>query len=120
MKRIIFACSLLLSGTAFAAPSATTTQEIEKLFNALETSNCEFFRNGDWHVAKKASKHLRRKYEYMLKKDLVTSTESFIDGAASKSSSSGTAYQVRCKPAAAVASKDWFLQRLNTLRAEKP
>jgi hypothetical protein len=119
MNRIIFAFALLLSAAASAAPSATARQEIEQLFNALETSNCEFFRNGDWYEAKKASKHLRRKYDYLLEKNLISTTESFIEGAASKSSSSGKAYQVRCKPAPAMASKDWFLQRLSQLRSSK-
>lgn len=109
--------ALLLPLTLLAqAPSTATTREIEQLFTALESSHCEFNRNGSWHDAKKASAHLRRKYDYLLKRNLVGSTETFIERAASQSSFSGKPYTVRCGGHAPVSSKSWFLEKLAKLR----
>ena len=107
---------LLFAGSATAqTPSAKTTQEVGQLFAALKQSNCEFSRNGSWYSAEKASEHLQRKYDYLLKKRLVTTTESFIDLAATKSSISGKPYQVRCGKTAPVSSSSWFKSQLNAV-----
>ena len=109
---------LVFAGSAFAqTPSAKTTQEVGQLFAALKQSNCEFSRNGTWYNAEKASEHLQRKYDYLLKKRLVTTTESFIDLAATKSSMSGKPYQVRCGKTSPVSSSSWFKSQLNALRS---
>ena len=109
---------LVFAGSAFAqTPSAKTTQEVGQLFAALKQSNCEFSRNGSWYNAEKASDHLQRKYDYLLKKRLVTTTESFIDLAATKSSISGKPYQVRCGKTAPISSTSWFKSQLNTVRS---
>ena len=110
-KALLFAALL-----PWPALAQTTSSEINQLFKALETSGCEFNRNGSWYNGQKASEHLHRKYEYLLKKGMVTSTESFIDLAASKSSMSGKAYMVRCGKSAPVQSKSWFLSKLVELR----
>jgi len=65
----------------------------------------------------KASEHPQRKYDYLLRRKLVTSTESFVDLAATKSSMSGKAYQVRCGKAAPVSSQSWFTSKLRELRS---
>jgi hypothetical protein len=107
---------LAFAGSAIAqTPSAKTTQEVGQLFAALKQSNCEFSRNGSWYSAEKASEHLQRKYDYLLKKRLVTTTESFIDLAATKSSISGKPYQVRCGKTAPVSSSSWFKSQLNAV-----
>jgi hypothetical protein len=117
MKIIAAILLLLASGTAIAqTPSHATNREIVQLFAALESSKCEFYRNGSWHNAQRASAHLHQKYSYLLKKGLVTSTESFIDLAASKSSMSGKPYLVRCGAAQPITSKLWFTNRLKELR----
>jgi len=104
---------LALSGIASAqAPSATTAREIASLFAALEASGCEFNRNGAWYDASKASKHLQRKYDYLVKKHAVGSAETFIARAASESSMTGRAYQVRCPRKEAVESRAWFQNQL--------
>ena len=118
MKISALALLFLLAGDAVAqTPSAKTTQEVGQLFAALKQSNCEFSRNGSWHNAQKASEHLQRKYDYLLKKRLVTTTESFIELAATKSSMSGKPYQVRCSKAAPVSSSSWFNSQLNAVRS---
>ena len=109
---------LFLSGAAASqTPSAVTTKEVGQLFTALKQSNCEFARNGSWYNAQKAADHLQSKYEYLLKKRLVTSTESFIELAATKSSMSGKPYQVRCGKTAPVSSSSWFKTQLNAIRS---
>ena len=109
---------LVFAGSVIAqTPSAKTTQEVGQLFAALKQSNCEFSRNGSWYNAEKASEHLQRKYDYLLKKRLVTTTESFIDLAATKSSISGKPYQVRCGKTAPVSSSSWFKSQLNAVRS---
>ena len=118
MKITALTLLFLLAGGAVAqTPSAKTIQEVGQLFAALKESNCEFSRNGSWHNAKKASEHLQRKYDYLLKKGLVTTTESFIELAATKSSMSGKPYQVRCGNAQPVSSQSWFTNKLNVLRS---
>ena len=109
---------LVFAGSVIAqTPSAKTTQEVGQLFAALKQSNCEFSRNGSWYNAEKASDHLQRKYDYLLKQRLVTTTESFIDLAATKSSISGKPYQVRCGKTAPVSSSSWFKSQLNAVRS---
>ena len=118
MKNAFIAFGLLLASAASAqAPSSATKNEVGQLFAALRQSNCEFSRNGSWYNAEKASDHLQRKYDYLLKKGLVTSTESFIELAATKSSMSGKPYQVRCGNASPVSSHSWFTNKLTALRS---
>ena len=106
-----------LVGTAGAqAPSATVQKEVEQLFAALKQSQCEFQRNGTWYDAAKASEHLQQKYQYLLNKKLVPSTEAFIERAATESSMSGKPYQVRCGQNAPVNSRQWFEQQLKAIR----
>lgn len=117
MKSLI-AILLMVSRLAFAeGPSAATSREIDQLFAALQGSGCEFSRNGSWYDAQKATEHLHRKYDYLLKKGLVTNAESFIERVATGSSVSGKPYLVRCGGAQAVPSKSWFNDKLNDLRA---
>jgi len=91
-------------------------KEIPHLFSSLETSGCEFYRNGTWHDANAASAHLKKKYQYLLDKELLSSSESFIAMAATKSSISGTPYQVRCGKADTVDSAVWFAKQLDIYR----
>ena len=118
MKNAFIAVVLLIASAASAqTPSSATKNEVDQLFAALRQSNCEFSRNGSWYNAQKASDHLQRKYDYLLKKGLVTSTESFIELAATKSSMSGKPYQVRCGNAQPVSSQFWFTNKLKVLRS---
>lgn len=101
-----------------AAPSQAATAEIEHLMSHLGQSGCSFYRNGTWHSAQKAEAHLRGKYAYLLRKDLLTTAESFIERAASQSSMSGQAYQVRCEGEPVENSADWFQTELERFRAQ--
>lgn len=110
--------ALLLVPTAFAqAPTATAQREIEALFQHLAQSSCRFQRNGDWHDAREATAHLRRKYDYLRKRELAPTAEAFVERAASRSSLSGKAYRVQCGRAPAQDSQAWFLAALKQIRA---
>jgi len=125
MTRIILSLLFLLSGcftAAQAAESATTKAEITHLFTVLETSNCQFNRNGSWHDAKDAAAHLHTKYQYLQNLNLVPSTEKFIDRAATESSFSNKAYQIKCADNVVQRSAPWFTAALlkyrSTLKAK--
>lgn len=97
--------SITAAGGALPVDS---NEEISHLFSYLETSGCEFYRNGSWHTGKDASAHLKKKYQYLLDRKLVSSADSFIERAAKKSGMSGQPYMVRCDKLAAVESGAWF------------
>lgn len=113
--------ALLLLISVNASGDATAPQvrsEIDALLGVLERSNCQFNRNGDWHTSAEAKAHLLQKLEYIEHKTTIDSTEQFIDLAATKSSFSGTPYQVKCANAPAVPSASWLNAQLLVLRAK--
>ena len=116
MKTLILAAALT-ANIATAATSPATRAEVMHLMAAVEKSQCKFNRNGSWHDAAAARKHLAKKFEYMDKKDLVPSTEVFIERGASSSSSSGKPYQMQCAGAAPVTSGQWLTAELQRYRA---
>lgn len=86
MKRLILSLTLAMSLSVSAGePSATAKREISHLISHLAKSECQFNRNGKWYDASRAVSHLDRKYEYLLKRDLVPTAEAFIERAASES-----------------------------------
>jgi hypothetical protein len=102
---------------AVAAPtSAPMRTEINALLDSLQSSGCQFNRNGSWYSGSEAKDHLLRKLGYIEGRNTIRSTEQFIELAASRSSSSGQAYQVRCDGQAPVASQDWLTRQLATIR----
>ena len=109
--------AVLVSAGAYAEPDTTTTRsEISALLRALGTSHCEFFRNGTWYDSAKAEDHLKRKLDYFERKGLLSTSDKFIDDAASQSSMSGKPYQVRCQGQPAQPSADWLKRKLAELR----
>ena len=122
LRHIAAACAAaaaLAASPAHANTPTATAIEIDCLFSALLQSNCEFQRNGTWYSAKQASQHLQGKYDYLLRRKLIPSTEAFIDRAASQSSISSSPYQVRCAGAPEVPSKQWFTEQLQEIRKNK-
>lgn len=112
----LLACVSLGAGAAPAPPAVRA--EIDAVMAKMSTSNCQFERNGSWHSAADAQKHLLRKLEYIEKRrETLASAEQFIDVAASKSSFSGKPYRVKCGGAEAVASREWLNRELKALRA---
>lgn len=122
MKFTLLLLSLVFSVPTFGGElSVASKQEIAHLFSYLEKSGCEFYRNGTWAQSQEASVHLQKKYQYLLSKGLLASTESFIARAASQSSMSGKPYRVRCGTASVVESGPWFRAELaNYRRRQEP
>jgi hypothetical protein len=122
MKKLRFLTSILAAALATAAAAAPTAApvraEIDALLGKLQTSGCQFNRNGSWYSGAEAKSHLLGKLEYFENKGNVQNTEQFIELAASKSSSSGKPYQVKCGNEAAVPSQQWLMRQLSVLRGK--
>jgi len=109
-----------MSFGAFAAePLPAAKAEVGQLLARLENSGCQFQRNGSWHSAAEARVHLQRKYQYLLDKHLLRTTEDFIALGAAQSSTSGKSYLVKCAGQPQVTSQAWMTARLKELRAGK-
>ncbi|WKB53611.1 DUF5329 domain-containing protein [Eleftheria terrae] len=98
-------------------PSAAVAAEVAGLLSHLGQSGCRFNRNGSWYSAAEAQEHLQKKYRYLQDRKLVSSTESFIERAASRSSASGQPYLVQCGNAPPQESAAWLGQALNRRRS---
>ena len=112
--------AVVLLQAARAAPPATAEAEINYLLQFVETSGCEFYRNGSWFDAARAQAHLRDKYELLAKGDRISTAEDFIEQAATKSSLSGQAYKVRCGGGEPVTTTQWLRAALAALRKDAP
>jgi hypothetical protein len=55
--------SLGLLPPARATPPAIAQTGINYLLGSIESSGCEFYRNGSWYDSKRAEAHLRSKYK---------------------------------------------------------
>ena len=118
--RILLLALGLLAANVQAAPTAKHVDaEIDHLLQSLARSGCQFQRNGNWHSAADARKHLQRKRDYIEKRSAIDSTESFIAQAATQSSMSGKTYQVRCGDAPVQSSKSWLMRELEVYRAAR-
>ena len=95
---------------------AATQLEIDALLTRLGLSDCRFYRNGQWYDGEAAQAHLRMKYEYLLKKGWVHSTEEFIERAGTQSSLSSEPYQVQCANHPPVKSAEWLTDQVRQRR----
>ena len=109
----------LMTWVCAANPSPATQEEIRILLDSVGKSQCEFYRNGQWQGATMARSHLQRKYDYLLRKGMVSTAEEFIERAGSGSSMSGKAYQIRCGAGQAVSSAHWLSTQLQAQRQGK-
>jgi hypothetical protein len=117
MRFFLLLFVLLLSSTSYAEDGKDMMEkEIQHLFDHLKNSDCEFNRNGKWYNAEKAKKHINKKYQYLIKKGLINSTEQFIDRAASESSMSGKPYVIKCGESEPIKSSVWFKRELTSFR----
>jgi hypothetical protein len=106
-----------MSVAGLAAPTAAPVRaEIDALLARLEGSGCRFGRNDAWHAGAAARAHLLRKLETIERYGTITTTEQFIDAAATQSSVTGAPYAVQCGNAAAVPSGAWLAAQLKALR----
>ena len=121
MNNLLTMGSLLIAGlllvpVARAAPPTSVQIEVNFLLGYVEGSGCEFYRNGIWHDSKSAQAHLRDKYKYLATRNLINTTEDFIERAATESSFSGQPYVVRCNGFAPVPSNQWLRDELARVR----
>jgi hypothetical protein len=110
---------LTLLPAAHAATPLAAQAEIDYLLDFVETSGCEFYRNGTWHDSATARAHLRSKYEAYASFSQINTAEEFIEKAATKSSITGEAYEARCGGREVVTSKKWLTGALTRHRADE-
>ena len=116
---ILFAL-LLASLAASAEPMPTVARaEVASALARLEASGCKFNRNGKWYTGAQAREHLQMKLDYAEKKASLKTAEEFITVAASKSSTSGEPYRVKCADKPPVLSSVWLLQQVQAGRISK-
>jgi hypothetical protein len=111
---------LILPGSSSARPaefSSATKSEISHLLDYLETSGCQFYRNGTWYNDMKAARdHAEQKYRYFAGKGRIQSTEDFIKWAVSKSELSGKPYLVKCGNGPEEPTAQWLTDELDRYR----
>ncbi|MFA5083101.1 MAG: DUF5329 domain-containing protein [Hydrogenophilaceae bacterium] len=109
---------LLWLPVAGAEPPASVQAEVNLLLGFVAGSGCAFYRNGTWHDSKEAQTHLREKYQWLAARNLINSTEDFIERAATKSSFTGLAYRVKCNVGPTITSNQWLRDELTFLRTD--
>lgn len=120
MRLIVIFCSLLTWSITQSAPLPPPARaDVEAILKALQSSGCQFNRNGSWYTGTQAQAHLTKKLDYLESKDLLKSAEDFIILGASTSSLSGKPYLVRCMNSQAVESKAWLQDKLRAIRDSK-
>ncbi|RON13610.1 DUF5329 domain-containing protein [Pseudomonas frederiksbergensis] len=105
--------AMVLDAQAQTPPQAT--QEINSLLDFVEHSECRFVRNGSEYPGVQARAHLQKKLTYLEDRNKINSAEDFIELAASQSSMSGRAYEVRC-PAGVQPANLWLKTELQRQR----
>lgn len=105
--------AILTSVQAQTTPQVTL--EIKSLLDYVEHSECLFVRNGDEFTGPRARAHLEQKLNYLEGKNKVNSAEDFIELAATRSSMSGRAYEVRC-PEGVQPAGTWLKRELQRQR----
>ncbi len=91
--------------------------EIAYLLGYVETSACQFQRNGKTYPAAEARAHLARKYSTV--KSRIETAEDFIRYVASASSTTGEAYRAHCPGAKERDSGPWLSDELRRLRERR-
>jgi len=91
--------------------------EIDGLLARLESSGCQFNRNGSWYPSTEAKSHMLQKLKYLEDRGAVQTAEQFIELAGSRSSMSGEPYLVKCGNVAPVTSGAWLTNQLQAMRA---
>lgn len=113
---LLFGLTALLSTAvqSNANPNAAAKKEIEYLLKFIARSNVDFLRNGDSHHAEEAAGHIRKKYDYYLKK--ISTAEDFIRLSATKSALSGKTYYVALMDGSKKSNSEWLLEELANYR----
>ena len=118
MRALLLLAFITTLATAAPLPPPARA-EVDALLTRLQSSGCEFNRNGSWYAGADAKAHLLKKLDYLEGKDLVKTAEQFIERGASASSMSGKPYLVRCAGKAPVESAKWLTAELQALRGAR-
>jgi Family of unknown function (DUF5329) len=102
-----------------AAVPAEPQVEAAYLLGFVETSGCEFYRNGMRYDATQAGSHLRKKYAVLMSSGKPATTDAFIDKVASRSSLTGRPYEVSCAGKARVGTALWLREELSRYRIRR-
>jgi hypothetical protein len=114
---LLFAALLTAGAASWAVgPSTAARAEIEHLLAFVAKSGCQFNRNNTWYSSPEASAHLAKKERYLEERGQIASAEDFIAKAATKSSTTGKPYTVRCGSEPAIASDEWLTAELRRSR----
>jgi len=108
---LILSVFTINSATAYA----DAADDIQYLLSFIDQSECIFIRNGTEYDARDARKHIERKYRHL--ESRLNSADDFIEHAASKSSFSGKAYQVKCGDQQ-LTTRQWLLTALQDYRSK--
>ncbi|MEM7009549.1 MAG: DUF5329 family protein [Thermodesulfobacteriota bacterium] len=110
--------TLVFSGVLKSSADVPASQkpEVEHLLEFIESTQCEFERNGKKYSGERASKHIKRKYKHF--RDQISTTEEFIEYSGTKSTISGKDYLVYCDSEQPVTSKDWLMEELVLFREQ--
>ncbi len=106
------AAALLLKSSSLVF--AGMPDEIQHLLRYIESSGCDFERNGTVYDSGQARSHIERKYDYI--ESRIDNTEDFIKYAATESSISGEKYHVACNGKRQT-SAEWLHDELSRYRA---
>lgn len=98
-----------------AQTTPQAAQEIQGLLDFVEHSECRFVRNRSEYPGVQARVHLEKKLNYLEGKNMVSSAEDFITLGATKSSVTGTAYEVVC-PTGIQPASTWLTTELKRQR----
>ena len=119
-RTLLCAAPIAAAALVHAAPLTPVARaEVDALLTRLQTSGCEFNRNGSWYSGSDAKAHLLKKLNYLEGKDMVQTAEQFIERGASGSSMSGKPYLVRCAGKAPTESAQWLKAELQQVRAAR-
>lgn len=110
----IFFAALTHGIDGAVAADSRAAREIEHLLNFVESSGCQFIRNGKSYPAADARPHLTKKY--IAVRNRITTADDFIRYIASQSSMTKRPYRVRCANAAETQSGPWLARELKRFR----
>lgn len=114
---IIFTLLVPYFSPAGADVPPSEKPEVEYLLGLVRASACKFERNGKLYDGEKAYGHMKKKYEHF--RDEITSTETFIEYAATKSMISGKPYLIICPGAEPENTGEWMLRELRKYRESR-
>lgn len=108
---------LALCARVGVASPPDVKEEVTHLVSLVETSDCEFYRNGLRYDGAQAAAHLRDKYALVAAAGTISTGEVFIERVATRSSITGVPYGVKCQGRERVALADWMNAALARHRA---